>query len=80
MTPAGRPQRRRASSSRLSTAQAWWPLLREIATCGLGVFILVWQTTLEQEPQAYLVAAGCALVGVPVVGALQRAVQKGDAE
>lgn len=73
MTSGGQQRRR---SSRLSTAQAWWPLVREVAVCAVGVFMLLWQTTLEQSPQAYIVAAGCALVGVPVVGALQRAAQK----
>lgn len=75
MTPTGRTPRRK---SRLSIAQAWWPLLREMATCALGVFILLWQTTFEEHPEAYLVAAGCALVGVPVVGALQRAAAKDE--
>lgn len=50
--------------------------MREVAVCAVGVFMLLWQTTLEASPQAYIVAAGCALVGVPVVGALQRAAQK----
>jgi len=70
------PPKRRNQKTRFAVAQQWWPLIREMAVCFLGVFILVWQTTLEQQPQAYLVAAGCALVGVPVVGALQRGLRK----
>jgi hypothetical protein len=64
--------------TKLALATEWWPLVREIVTCGLGAFILAWQTSFEDTAQAYLVAAGCALVGVPFVGLLQRQARNGN--
>lgn len=55
----------------------WWQFpWREIGSFLLGSFILLWQTTLEERPQALLVGAGLALVGVTGAGAIQRAVKR----
>lgn len=77
MTPVPRKTRRR---SRRSEVEAWWPIIREIAAFGLGVFLLVWQNSLESSAQIPIVTAGAALVGVPVVGAFQRALRSRDEE
>jgi hypothetical protein len=72
--------RRRATPNRQSTAEQWWPLLRDVGTFSLGGLILVWQL-FEREPDPTLVAAALALLGLgPVVRAQKRARKDGIEE
>lgn len=47
---------------------------------GLGVFILVWQTALEEQSQAALVTAGVSLLMTPIVGTVSRAIRRSREE
>jgi hypothetical protein len=72
---------RQHGRSRLTVAKEWWNgLLREVVICAAGVFVLLWQTIVEAGDRPYLIAAGCALAGVPLVGAAQRALRRSEEE
>lgn len=58
------------------TVESWWPVARDIAAFLLGSAILAWQTVVEQEAQAVLVTAATALLGLPIVGQVQRSARK----
>ncbi len=78
--PAPTPRRRARSRSRRDQTEAWLPLVREMVAMGLGVWMLVWQTALEEQSQAALVTAGVSLILTPVVGAASRAIRRGREE
>lgn len=81
MSPAPRqPRRRTPSRSRRDQTEAWLPLVRETVAMGLGVFILVWQTALEEQSQAALVTAGVSLLMTPIVGTVSRAIRRSREE
>jgi hypothetical protein len=51
-------------------AEAWWPLLRDMASFGMGMGILIAQTIVS-TPEPILVGAGLALIGVTGTGRVQ---------
>lgn len=63
-----------------AVVESWWPLARDIAAFLLGSSILLWQTVVEQEAQAVLVTAATALLGLPIVGQVQRSARKKENE
>ena len=62
-------------NSNLDRASAWWAgLIREVLAFLIGAVLIVWQGLFEKQPQTVIVMAGCALVGVPLAGILNRAI------
>lgn len=51
-------------------AEAWWPLLRDMAAFALGSGILISQSVITR-PEPVLVGAGLALIGVTGTGRVQ---------
>lgn len=73
MTSNGQSTRRRPKPpSRRDQTAAWWPLVREMFVCGLGAWMLIWQTAIAAAVNPAIVTAGVSLVMTPLVGLLQR--------
>lgn len=68
--------RRTEPSSRLATAQVFWPFVRDVGATMMGAFILIDQTVIAKSAQTILVVAGMALLGVPASGLAQRLLQR----
>jgi hypothetical protein len=51
-------------------AEAWWPLIRDMAAFALGTGLMIAQT-LVPTPEPILVGAGLALIGVTGTGRVQ---------
>lgn len=77
MSPAPRQTRRRTPSrTRHDQTEDWLPLVGQMVAMALGVWILVWQTALEEQSQAALVTAGVSLTLTPVVGVASKVIRR----
>lgn len=48
------------------TVKAWQPVLRDFVIVAVAAFILLHETVVSGNPNAYLIGAGLALLGAPV--------------
>jgi hypothetical protein len=46
-------------------ARAWWRILRDVTATVTGTFMLVWQTVFVMTPNALIIGAGLAALGLP---------------